>query len=468
MRAEPTLAVRRSSLAACVAFLLLAAGCEDGTAPGRRGSLALVVAGLPAGVNADVSVSGPSGFTEAVTTSRTLRSLAPGNYTITALDVQTSSERWTASPAAQTAAVDASIEATATVTYTLVPLALDLQLVVEGLVNPVFLTAPPGDPRLFIVERPGRIRIVRNGQLLPTSFLDITSRVSTGAEQGLLSLAFDPRYATNGFFYVFFTDLAGTLTVERYAVTADADVASPAATPVIAIPHPTFDNHNGGLVMFGPDSMLYIGTGDGGGAGDPFGNAQNSGSLLGKLLRIDVRTLPYTPRGQGREIWASGLRNPWRFDFRARTDAPLQADLYIADVGQDLFEEIDLAILNPSAINYGWNRMEGNACYPAGTSCNSAGLERPVLVYDHTDGSCSIVGGFVYRGAAIPGIADQYFYSDYCSGFLASITGGAPPVSSRRWSVPDIGNVLSFGEDAAGEMYMLSEQGRVYRIVARR
>lgn len=466
MRALIPWSFKRTVLA-CSTLLVAASACGDGTAPAGGGTLRVEVAGLPPGVNADIRVTGPNSFSEAVVASRTLQALAPGDYTVTALDVTTTAGRWSPSPGIRTTAVDASGETTATVTYTFVSIALDLELVVQGLVSPVFLTAPAGDPRLFIVEQPGRIRIVRNGQLLATPFLDITSRVRSGSEQGLLSVAFDPRYTTNGFLYVFFTDAAGTLTVERYAAVPSADVASATPTPVIAIPHPSFDNHNGGLLMFGPDSMLYIGTGDGGGGGDPFGNGQNPTSLLGKLLRIDVRTLPYTPQGAGREIWASGLRNPWRFDFRARTDSPGQADLYIADVGQDRFEEIDVATFNPPAVNYGWNRMEGDACYPLGSACNPAGLERPAFVYDHSQG-CSIVGGFVYRGAAIPEIADQYFYSDYCTGFLASITGGPPPVTSRRWNIPDIGRVLSFGEDATGEMYMLSTGGRVYRIVARR
>ena len=458
---------RRSLLACCAALVGAAAGCGDGTAPSRGARLVVEVIGLPTGVDADVGVSGPDGFAVIVTASRTLQSLAAGSYVVTARALSTSEGLWSPAPAEQSVDVDVSSAATATVTYTRAPFALDLQLVAEGLTSPVYLTAPAGDARLFVVEQPGRIRIVKNGQLLATSFLDITSRVRFGAEQGLLSMAFDPRFATNGFFYVFFTDAAGTLTVERYAATPGADVAGSTPTPVIAIPHPSFANHNGGLLMFGPDSMLYIGTGDGGGGGDPFGNAQNGESLLGKLLRLDVRTLPYTPQGQGREIWASGLRNPWRFDFRARLDAPGQADLYIADVGQDRFEEIDVAIFNPPSINYGWNRMEGDACYPSGSTCNPAGLERPILVYDHSQG-CSIVGGFVYRGSAIPEVADQYFYSDYCSGFLASITGGSPPVTGRRWNIPDIGRVLSFGEDAGGEMYMLSTGGRAYRIVARR
>jgi hypothetical protein len=215
--------------------------------------------------------------------------------------------------------------------------------------------------------------------------------------------------------------------------------------------------------MFGPDGMLYIGTGDGGGAGDPGGNAQNLNSLLGKLLRIDVRTLPYTPQGGGREVWAYGLRNPWRFDFRTSSSS---VDVFIADVGQSNYEEIDFAFGNPAGINYGWNRMEGNSCYPPGSTCIPSGLQRPVYVYDHSEG-CSITGGFAYRGSAIPELRDEYFFSDYCGGWLSSLRGDLAGNFSRRlYPVPNIGKVQSFGEDDAGEQYMLADNGRVYKIVA--
>jgi glucose/arabinose dehydrogenase len=215
--------------------------------------------------------------------------------------------------------------------------------------------------------------------------------------------------------------------------------------------------------------MLYLGTGDGGSAGDPPGNAQNLNSLLGKLLRLDVTTLPYTPQGTTREIWAYGLRNPWRFDFRVLPCTPPGADLYIADVGQGNWEEIDVSFGNSGGLNYGWNRMEGDSCYPNGsTGCNTAGLVRPKLVYDHAEG-CSITGGFVYRGADIPEIRDDYLFSDYCTGFLSSLRGTeASGFTRTRWTIPSIGHVLSFGEDAAGEQYMLTETGRVYKIVPKR
>jgi glucose/arabinose dehydrogenase len=354
-----------------------------------------------------------------------------------------------------------------------VPLDLDLKAVASGLTSPVYLTAPTGDPRLFIVDQPGRIRVVRNGQLLATSFLDISPRVGSGGERGLLSMAFDPAYASNGFFYVYYTNTSGDIVVERYGGTPGADVASATPTPVITIAHPTYANHNGGLVMFGPDGMLYLGTGDGGSGGDPFGNGQNLNVLLGKLLRIDVRTLPYAipasnpfvgQAGRRGEIWAYGLRNPWRFAFDRRPTAP-GSDLFIADVGQDRYEEVDVASSTTGGLNYGWNTMEGAHCYPSGDTCSKTGLQIPVLEYDHARG-CSITGGFVYRGAALPEIAGHYFYSDYCKGWLASLTGSAAAgYVSRDWSVPSVGNVLSFGEDAAGELYVLSSNGTVYEIV---
>ncbi len=356
---------------------------------------------------------------------------------------------------------------------------LTLQPVVAGLASPVHLSAPAGDERLFIVEQPGRIRIVKNGQLLATPFLDITSRVKFGGEQGLLSVAFDPQYVTNGYFYVYYTSQPnGDIVVERFrngprvGGLPDPDVANSTPTAVIAIPHPGASNHNGGLVAFGPDGMLYLGTGDGGGGGDPSGNGQNLNVLLGKLLRLDVRTLPYTiPSGNpyigqaGRrgEIWASGLRNPWRFAFDR---SALPATLHVADVGQNRYEEVHVALASAAGLNYGWNRMEGLHCYPSGDTCSKTGLEAPTVEYDHSTGACSITGGYVYRGSAIPELAGLYFYSDYCAGFLASIAGGmgagAPP---RMWSIPNVGNVTSFGEDGARELYMLNASGSVYRIV---
>jgi glucose/arabinose dehydrogenase len=350
------------------------------------------------------------------------------------------------------------------------PLALRVREVASGLSNPLFLDAPAGDARLFVVEQAGRIRIVENGQLRAEPFLDVSAKVSTGGERGLLGLAFHPRYATNGWFYVNYTDRDGDTRVERYRVSSDrnrADAAS--ASLVIAVDQP-YANHNGGMLAFGPDGMLYVGMGDGGSGGDPQNNAQNLFSLLGKLLRLDVDgatpyaippSNPYFVASSARnEIWASGLRNPWRFSFD-RVDGRL----YIADVGQSALEEVNVAGVGEAGLDYGWRTMEGTSCYGAAT-CSRAGLRLPVLEYGRGDG-CSITGGYVYRGS-IAGIRGHYFYSDYCRGWLRSaVVSPTGAVSDRReWDVGALGQVLSFGQDSAGELYVLSGNGRVYRIEA--
>ena len=360
------------------------------------------------------------------------------------------------------------------------PGTLDLQLIASGLSSPVFLAAPPSDTaRLFVVEQPGRIRIVQHGILLGTPFLDITSRVLYGGEEGLLSVAFHPLYATNHYFYVDYThpnaagDTVYTM-IERYTVSADSNVADVLSRKVIlqiTQPQPVADypNHKGGLVMFGPDGMLYIGMGDGGSAGDPQNRAQNPDSLLGKLLRIDVDggdpyanppNNPYVGTASGRgEIWAIGLRNPWRFAFD-----PVASLLYIADVGQNLWEEVDAAPAGQGGLNYGWPIMEGLHCFRP-NPCSTMGLIQPAVEYGHGNG-CSIIGGFVYRGSRAPSLVGHYFYSDYCSGWIGSFTYASGTVQQRfAWTLNvNLGNVLSFGEDSAGELYVLSAGGNVYRI----
>ena len=348
-------------------------------------------------------------------------------------------------------------------------LTLSLDTVVTGLDLPLYLTAPAGDSRLFVVEKTGTIRIVKDGELLPTPFLDISANVSTGSEQGLLSMAFHPDYASNGFFYVDYTDTDGDTHVIRYTVSAgNPDVADPGSAKTILTVDQPFTNHNGGLLLFGRDGLLYIGLGDGGSGGDPFGNGQSLGTLLGKILRIDVDAgdpyaippdNPFVGRDGARgEIWAYGLRNPWRFSFDAASDR-----LYVADVGQGAWEEVDIVPAGQSGQNYGWNTMEGKHCFDS-SSCNQTGLTLPVLEYSHSDG-CSITGGNVYRGSLAPDLAGQYFYSDFCSGFLRSFTfDGNTVTSETTWDVGDIGNVQSFGEDAAGELYILSANGTVYRV----
>ncbi len=346
---------------------------------------------------------------------------------------------------------------------------LRLELVARGLAAPLHLTAPPGDPRLFIVEQEGRIRVVRDGQLVARPFLDIRARVGSGGERGLLSLAFHPRYAQNGFLYVNYTDNAGDTRVERYRVSADPDSVGPASATLILTVVQPYANHNGGHILFGPDSMLYIAMGDGGSGGDPQGFGQSLATLLGKLLRIDVdAATPYAvppgnpfvgQAGARPEIWALGLRNPWRIAFDRAAGL-----LYIADVGQNRWEEVNVVPAQAAGLNYGWNVMEGDHCYNTG-SCPITGLTLPALEYGHADG-CTVIGGHVYRGARSPRLVGHYFYADYCEGWLRSFTyGGGAVRERRRWDVPNLGAVLSFGEDAAGEIYVLSANGNVWRIV---
>ncbi len=352
------------------------------------------------------------------------------------------------------------------------PAAITLREVAANLDQPLLLTAPPGDTRQFIVERPGRVRIVDGGLLLSRPFLDITSLAGTAGEGGLLSIAFHPRYAQNGTFFLYYTDKLNNIAIDRAVVSADPNVADPqSVTRLLTIPHPTYTNHFGGMLAFGPDGYLYAGTGDGGGAGDQQGNAQNTSTLLGKLLRLDVDSTtslipagnPYVGQaGRRGEIWALGLRNPWRFAFDNIT-----GQLYVADVGQDAREEVNVVPATQAAANYGWNAMEGSACYQAG--CVPQSYVLPRFEYEHGAGNangCSITGGFVYRGTALPELAGRYLYSDYCRGFLKSFLYAGGVVSEQKdWGIAGIGNVVSFGQDAQGELYLLAQGGSVYRIV---
>jgi glucose/arabinose dehydrogenase len=338
-----------------------------------------------------------------------------------------------------------------------------LRLVASGFGELTHLTAPQGDARLFVVEQVGRIRIIRDGQVLATPFLDITDRVgSADNEQGLLALAFHPSFSSNRFFFVHYTNKNGDTRVERYTVSStNADRADIATAKLILAVDQPYSNHNGGQLEFGPDGMLYLGLGDGGSGGDPHEYGQSLATLLGKLLRIDVdRGDPYAipannpfvgTSGARPEIWAYGLRNPWRFAFD-----PLTNRLYIADVGQNRYEEVDVVDYRTAGLNYGWNVMEGAHCYES-ASCNSAGMTMPVLEYTHSFG-CSITGGFVYRGTRSPQWVGHYFYSDYCSGWIRSfrVDGGGSVSAEREWDFPNVGSVFSFGRDGAGELYVLA------------
>lgn len=345
-----------------------------------------------------------------------------------------------------------------------------LREIADGLDFPVHLVSPPGDERLFVVEKVGTIRVIREGQVLEAPFLDIRDLVSGGSEQGLLSVAFHPDYPTNGRFFVDYTNQDGDTRVVEYRVSADPDRADSAPVRTILSVDQPFANHNGGLLVFGPDGMLYVGLGDGGSAGDPQENGQDTGTLLGSLLRIDVDGgTPYSipsdnpfagQAGSRGEIWAYGLRNPWRYSFDRGT-----GDLYIADVGQNDLEEVNAEPGDQGGINYGWNVMEGTECFQ-NDDCDMNGLTLPVLEYDHGDG-CSVTGGFVYRGEALPELQGLYFYSDFCSGFVKSFRlAGGEAVEERQW--PELepgGSVTSFGEDAAGELYILTREGSVFQIV---
>jgi glucose/arabinose dehydrogenase len=349
-----------------------------------------------------------------------------------------------------------------------------LQLIASGLSSPLYLTAPPGDGiRLFIVEQTGAIRIVKEGTLLPTPFLDLSAQVLAGGEQGLLGLAFYPDYATTGRFVVHYTDTAGDTRLSSFQISSDPDVADATSEQVILTADQPFSNHNGGQVTFGPDGFLYLGLGDGGSSGDPQGRGQDLSDLLGSILRIDVQSgTPYTvpadnpfvgQAGARPEVWSYGLRNPWRFSFDRAT-----GDLYIADVGERTLEEIDVAPAAQGAgrgINYGWDRMEGSRCFGA-VQCDQNGMVLPTLEYSHDQG-CSVTGGYVYRGSAIPALQGSYFFGDYCQGWVRSFryTGGAATEVTEWPTLRPGGLLTSFGEDAAGEVYVIVADGSVFKII---
>lgn len=353
------------------------------------------------------------------------------------------------------------------------PVAVTLQPLVTGLTKPVGLaTANDGSGALYVIEQPGRIRVIRGGTLDPQAFLDIRSIVgSGGSEQGLLGLAFHPDFANNGLFYVNYTDVNGDTVIARYTANAGHRTADPASAKRLMFIDQPFANHNGGQLAFGPDGYLWIATGDGGSGGDPQGNGQNPSALLGKLLRIDVNAgdpytipadNPYASGGGAAEVWALGLRNPWRFSFDRAT-----GDLYIADVGQNNWEEIDVAPAGSQPLlNFGWNIMEATHCYPPGrTTCDGTGLIPPVLEYPTGQEGCSVTGGYVYRGSQYPALTGRYLYSDYCKGFIRSLQW-----QDGQWLRAELraaGTVMisSFGQDEAGELYVTGHNtGTVYRV----
>lgn len=383
---------------------------------------------------------------------------------------------------------------------------ISLSKLTGGLNSPVYIThAGDNSGRLFVVEQSGKIRVLINGALQTTPFLDITGRVRSpasggGNEQGLLSVAFPPGFSSKKYFYVYYTNHAGNNQVSRFHMSSDPNQADPNSEELILlINHPQFENHNGGQLVFGPDGYLYIGTGDGGSGGDPYGNAQNLGSLLGKILRIDVemesttivlganRTFlpiiladvrsssmqPYAippdnpfvgTAGAKGEIWAYGLRNPWRFSFDRQTQ-----DLYIGDVGQDKIEEVDFQpASSQGGENYGWNILEGTNCYKPASGCTPPpNYVAPVSEYNHgtnDSNGCSISGGYVYRGSQFPGLDGIYFYGDFCSGKIWGLqqSGG---VWQDQMLLDTAYNITSFGEDQSGDLFAADRNGGIYQIV---
>lgn len=384
---------------------------------------------------------------------------------------------------------------------------ISLQPYASGFSAPVYITnAKDGSGRVFIVEQSGRIRVILNGQVQSSVFLDISDRVLNSGEEGLLGLAFPPGFTAKKYFYVYYTGKDQNNRVARFHLGPDGNGNAASEESILLIKHPNYTNHNGGQLFFGPDGYLYIGTGDGGGGGDPNGNAQNLSALLGKILRIDTErsaqnpnpalinqnnlylpfivnnainppappyqippTNPFINKAGARpEIWAYGLRNPWRFSFDSQT-----GNLYIADVGQNLYEEIDFQpAASPGGLNYGWNIMEGAHCYNT-TSCITDGLTLPIWEYPHganDANGCAVIGGYVYRGKTYPSMQGIYFYGDYCSGNIWGLVN-----SGGTWQGTPPGQPLikapfqlsSFGLDESGELYVAdTTNGKIYRVTS--
>lgn len=358
-----------------------------------------------------------------------------------------------------------------------------LQLVANGLSSPVGIThADDNSGRLYVVQKGGTIQILQHGTLLAAPFLDIHTLVTTSGERGSLGLAFPTGYASNGHFYIYYTDLTGTIVIARYNVSANHNLADPSSgVTVLTIAHPTYDNHNGGQLAFGPDGFLYAGVGDGGSGGDPNNHGQSLGVLLAKILRIDVEgsgcvqdppkpqnyciptSNPYgSTSGAGPEIWALGLRNPWKFSFDRQT-----GDQYIGDVGQNIEEEIDFQpAASPGGENYGWHIREGNLCYSPPTGCvNPSGYSAPVTVYDHlTIGGCAVIGGYVYRGPNIfLDMQGVYFYGDYCAGKIYGLINSGGWQTQLLTTAPFA--ITAFGEDESGFIYVADyTNGAIYQL----
>ncbi len=428
--------IRRPAVAVCalVAAVLVVSGC---TLPGRGGEPTVTTGQTTAPATQTPNTS------ETATSSAQATGGAPGEY------VQLSE------------------------------LKLSLSKVADGFSSPLYVTnAADGSGRLFVVEQTGKVRVVRGRTIAPGAFLDVTSLVSTGGERGLLGLAFAPDYKTSGRFYVDYTDARGNTVVARY-------VASPPSSDTPKLAGPTrllyiqqpYSNHNGGCIQFGPDGMLYVGMGDGGSAGDPENRAQNLASPLGKMLRIDVSGAKYSaPKDNPYPtavypkniIWAKGLRNPWRFSFDPETK-----DLWIGDVGQGRWEEIDLAPASAADLNYGWRKWEGTHPYPPdSTATTRKGFTFPVVEYPHPTGE-SVTGGYVYRGKDFPALAGTYLYADYVKGWIGAARrqygrgfGKMVVTDTARLLNTDL-SISSFGVDENQELYLTDLRGGLYRVQGR-
>ncbi|MBN1217466.1 MAG: PQQ-dependent sugar dehydrogenase [Anaerolineae bacterium] len=352
-------------------------------------------------------------------------------------------------------------------------LSLNLTPVAEGFQRPTFVNhAGDGSGRLFVVEQTGKILIIKDGRVNPTPFLDIVAMVGSNAnEQGLLSVVFHPDYTHNGFFFVNYTNKQGHTTIARYQASDNPDAANPDSGKIFLTIEQPYGNHNGGQLAFGPDGYLYVGMGDGGSANDPHNNGQSLDTLLGKILRLEVDKAnpygvpsdnPFVGRSDARpEIWSYGWRNPWRFSFDSTT-----GDMYIADVGQNQYEEVNVELAGTSGgQNYGWRLMEGRHCFnPANCDPTSLDVVLPVAEYDHTQG-CSVTGGYVYRGRLHPNLTGTYFYADYCSGLI----WGLRQETDGSWSQAQLHqltgtNISSFGVDEAGEIYVVNHQGNIWQL----
>lgn len=348
---------------------------------------------------------------------------------------------------------------------------ISLQSFGTGFVSPVEITNA-GDTRLFVVQKGGLIRILNaDGTVNATPFLNLSSLVTTNSERGLLGLAFHPNYATNGYFFVNYTNLAGNTVIARYTVSAtNPNIANTSETVLMTITQP-FSNHNGGTLKFGSDGYLYIGMGDGGSGGDPGNRAQNINENLGKMLRIDVNVSaapfyaspssnPYVGVAGNDEIWAIGLRNPWKFSFNR-----LNGDLWIADVGQDAIEEINKVVspLPNSGINFGWRCYEGNSTYNASGCAPSSTMRFPFVQYARFGGACSVTGGYYYSGTAYPNFQNKYFFTDYCDNKIRMVDNAGVITTTASFSG---NNFVTFGEDVNGELYIAGiTSGTVYKII---